>query len=84
MNMKKGLPINGGLQCPLKPALLVLLLALLIGYSAGSLAGTLAGSLALAAAAVYGAVFEACGLNGLNMLHGYNLLSILRQETACA
>ena len=69
IHMKKGLPINGGLNYQINLALLVLLLALLVGHGAGSLAGALAGSLALAAAAVYGAVLKTRGLYGLNMLH---------------
>ena len=61
IHMKKGLPINGGLNYQINLALLVLLLALLVGHGAGSLA--------LAAAAVYGAVLKTRGLYSLNMLH---------------
>ena len=48
-------------------------LALLICDAAAGLAGRLAGSLAFAATAILRAITQIAGLDGLDMLHGYNL-----------
>ena len=76
IHMKKGLPINGGLNYQINLALLVLLLALLVGHGAGSLAGGLARGLALAAAALGGAGLQSGAIESLDVLHWYLLLMI--------
>ena len=86
IHMKKGLPINGGLNYQINLALLVLLLALLVGHGAGSLAGALAGSLAFAAAAVLEALSHIAGVQSLNAVSYTHLpvLTAINVEPAAA